>query len=637
MFIYRLPKSLMILSLPFLVASIATAGTLSLFAQPLAANIAQPSFTPSPSRNTTVAHVPPQPIIPFPRTQLSAVQPLTNLGNPPIALISPNQISAAALPNVLFEDVQLAEMSARLGLSLDPTLCGEETELVVEQGADVVFCYFVTNHSDTTLMTHTVVDSRFGLLFANRPYSLFSDEAVLFTIIRPVEQSITNVMTWTGYISSTGPVDITNSIWATATSQVFVPQIDLQMTVGTDPSDCATTSTLDLMPNTIVYYCYTVTNWGEVPLVTHDLNDTIHGQILSNFYYELGPKDSTNLNAMHIVSAQEENGLQTISGVPVENLSTIVISNVVSHSTISDATWIAYTEGGVRAYATDSVQINVPEIKVEKWVGINGECTQDDRLDVAVTVDLAGNSVESLDAVYCYFVENVGGITLSHHTVVDSEFSTTIDRVLQPGESMGFTFDDTLVAQGTPSAAIGDITTVVTWTSYTDDNTFWSTSQDSVTVDIRIEELPGSLTTLFFEDINHNGKYDTLEPGMISVTMMLDNDSLVDVLAGTTDETGVVSFEELRGMYTIAVDETAIPDDYTHSTAHHANGTLPTQLAFGVDEHFTYAIGYSPPITRDYDLDGLSDLREGAGDCDRDNIPNFIDTDSCVFLPMIKD
>jgi len=80
------------------------------------------------------------------------------------------------------------------------------------------------------------------------------------------------------------------------TSEVFSggayilnPSIVMSKTVGLDPAVCATTDSITVEAGTDVYYCYTVTNTGDVVLPLHDLDDDQLGALLSSFAFNLAP------------------------------------------------------------------------------------------------------------------------------------------------------------------------------------------------------------------------------------------------------------------------------------------------------------------------------------------------------------
>jgi len=88
---------------------------------------------------------------------------------------------------------------------------------------------------------------------------------------------------------------------------VVEPAIELAKTVGTDSSVCATTDEITVDEGTTVYYCYTVTNTGDVMLDVHDLEDNILGPILIDFPFDLMPGASAWITASAVVNADVTN------------------------------------------------------------------------------------------------------------------------------------------------------------------------------------------------------------------------------------------------------------------------------------------------------------------------------------------
>jgi hypothetical protein len=80
------------------------------------------------------------------------------------------------------------------------------------------------------------------------------------------------------------------------------PSIDLDVTLSTDGS-CGISDTLTVAPGTMVYYCYTVTNTGNVMLPTHNITDTVWGHI-DTFTYNLFPGASESVIHAQTVNAE---------------------------------------------------------------------------------------------------------------------------------------------------------------------------------------------------------------------------------------------------------------------------------------------------------------------------------------------
>ena len=117
-----------------------------------------------------------------------------------------------------------------------------------------------------------------------------------------------------------------------------VPSISLVKTVGTDPAVCAATSAITVAPGTTVYYCFAVTNTGDVTLNLHDLSDDVLGTIFSGLNYALTPGSSVNTVAA---------GLS--------------IPHVANSTTTNTGTWTAYNVGGPSVQATAEATVTVAD------------------------------------------------------------------------------------------------------------------------------------------------------------------------------------------------------------------------------------------------------------------------------------
>lgn len=96
---------------------------------------------------------------------------------------------------------------------------------------------------------------------------------------------------------------VTDNQGATAsmTQEVVVTQppgfgLSLTATVGTVAGECATESQITAIAGSVqtVFYCYTITNTGEVAIPLHTLADTQFGVILRDFAFDLAPGASVN-------------------------------------------------------------------------------------------------------------------------------------------------------------------------------------------------------------------------------------------------------------------------------------------------------------------------------------------------------
>jgi subtilisin-like proprotein convertase family protein len=122
------------------------------------------------------------------------------------------------------------------------------------------------------------------------------------------------VYTGTLCISSDDPDEGEILIPLTLTVNLADPAIGLAATVGTTSGVCAGNDTITVAPGTAVYYCYTVTNSGDITLPLHTLGDTLAGTILSNFPFALGPGDSVDTVAAGLEISATLNTTTTNTG-----------------------------------------------------------------------------------------------------------------------------------------------------------------------------------------------------------------------------------------------------------------------------------------------------------------------------------
>ena len=111
-------------------------------------------------------------------------------------------------------------------------------------------------------------------------------------------------------------------------------------TVGVTPGVCATTDEISVTAGTDVYYCYEVTNSGNLTLYLHDLADSELGTLFASLPYTLTPGSSVDTVAAGLT-----------------------ISATINATTVNTATWTAYNSGPidvVTATATATVTVLIP-------------------------------------------------------------------------------------------------------------------------------------------------------------------------------------------------------------------------------------------------------------------------------------
>lgn len=346
------------------------------------------------------------------------------------------------------------EIQMKKTVGTDPTTCASTDVITVTAGTTVYYCYEATNSGTITLTEHSLVDNQLGSLLSSSPITLnpsnvSNTNALGYTFSTMIVTDTVNTAVWT---ASDGT--LSNTVMATdyATVTIGHPAITLEKTVGTNPSQCATTDSIQVAAGTVVYYCYRVTNTGDMSLDLHSLNDSLLGNVIPNLPYTLNPGESfTNVDL------------------------NILVSNTVNTDTVNSTTWTAYNAGpSAMVSATDFSTVTIGTIGLEftKTVGTQaGVCANTDVITVS----------KGTQVYYCYQVTNTGAITLGLHTLNDGVGSQLFNEKLYklaPGQSVS-TVDLNL-----PISTIMNTSTtnIATWTAYNAGPVDLTVVTDSATV-----------------------------------------------------------------------------------------------------------------------------------------------------------
>lgn len=214
----------------------------------------------------------------------------------------------------------------------------------------------------------------------------------------------------------------------------FFARLEMTATVGTDPAACAASTGVIVPDGATVYYCYTATNTGNIPLPLHTLVDTLAGTLFSGEVYTLDPGMSINSVDLGVVISE-------------------TVAAPQSAPLVRTGTWTGYVDGGVSTTASASATVDVAAIEMAKTVSVSPNTCGATNVITPTTVPAW--------ARYCYTVNNIGSVTLPVHSVVDSNLGPILPGVaydLGPGQSY---FTITAVTSGLTATT----SNVATWTA----------------------------------------------------------------------------------------------------------------------------------------------------------------------------
>lgn len=460
-----------------------------------------------------------------------------------------------------------------------PGVCAATESVTVVPGTTVYYCYSIQNTGTTTVNNHSLVDSALGTIFSNvdnplGPGQSTDTVALGVSVSAVVTQPVNNTATWT--VDEVGGPESASSS-DSASVDVVNPSVVVTKTVGTQAGVCAATSTIQVVPGTPVYYCYTVKNTGDVTLNLHDLQDDVLGTILSGFNYALAPGASVDTVAA---------GLE--------------VSTTVNVSTTNTATWTAYNDNIVTtsAQASATVQVVHPSISLAKTVSTDPVCGATNTIKV-----LPGTPV-----YYCYVATNTGDVTLNNHTVVDDKLGplSSFAAALPPGASGGFVWFGVPITQTTTNTG--------QWTAYNDAVV---TTSDTATATVTVVHPSIALTKTVGTDPLTCATTDEITVGIgVEVTycytvkntgdMTLPLHDLVDSQLGTVLGPGF-SYDLAPGASAFVTASTTLPTVITGTIVNTATWTAYE------DEVFTASATDTATVTAEYQAD-MEIVKTGSTD-----------------------
>jgi len=479
-----------------------------------------------------------------------------------------NQVTGAAAP----AGDAGATILVTKTVGTSPYGCATTGAIVVRPSTNVVYCYLVMNTSNITLNYQTVIDDKLGVLFEHVDYPLLPfgtlDAGAFFTVPVTVTEDVINVVEWSAETSEGQTV-----AQATDTAQVAVPAIRLKATINTGSTKCGTESTIAVLPNTPVIYCYMVENIGSVTLPTQTLVDSLFGVLLD----------------------------QSPDPLPPGGKRTLKYTTVATQTVTSVVTWTGQTAEGLTTTAVSTLAVHIPSISLRATVGPQGNACAETK---AITVTI------NTPVTLCYVVTNTGGFTLDQQLVSDMLYTyPPLTFPLEPAESFGVTI--TLPVTRT-------VVNTATWQAR-GPNGLLAIAQDTVNINISANT---AIEVFVYYDVDGRGSWDTLEPGLPNVGLTIRSPSN-RLYRATTDATGIARLTGLpeAGRFTVTIDGSTLPAHYEATST-----ALDINVASGRTAMQRY--GFVAPEGTDTDQDLIPDRKETANDFDNDGIPNYLDDDS---------
>lgn len=242
--------------------------------------------------------------------------------------------------------VNMPMMALTATVGVNPSGCGNATELHIPAATRVYYCYRLRNSSTLSLTVPKIAGGG-DQLSAPLPLVLKPGAAVNFTATNVITQSTDQTISLTGY-SQTGV-----STFAQAQTTARVPALHLRTTVGTDKA-CEQTESVTVTVGARVFYCYQLTDLGGVTFTKHRiLGSTIFG----------GRRDEAFT-------------------LPVTANVTYPTPLVVTETRVHTVTWIAWNDENLTATASTLVTTTaLTTLTVEVFYDVNGANQRDKPLE----------------------------------------------------------------------------------------------------------------------------------------------------------------------------------------------------------------------------------------------------------------
>jgi hypothetical protein len=361
-------------------------------------------------------------------------------------LLSRPAAMAAPASSVLAQATPQIQLNATVSTgdceSATPTLS-------VPANTTVTFCYELKNLGQTELFTHSFNAPDLGL---ERKFTapLLPGDSLWISETREIVPPFTSHSTWTA-INST---DALSTTVAHTLPVTLPPEMTVDLTVGRDPSQCASTKEITVPSGTPVSFCLRVTNRGTVTLTRHTIASRELGVSVIIPVLHLSPGQTIEFTSQFLQAIGLEpffTQIPTDSGPePTGDITATVIITSTDDSGVQIATG-ASTAGAL---------IGVADLEAHKYVQTApNECGNRTTMTVSAAQPL----------YYCLVLRNLGDQLLNRHVFTDAVASIrgAFSNELLPGEVITLTqatLTSTLEAEEAAGVKLGPFTQAVTAT-----------------------------------------------------------------------------------------------------------------------------------------------------------------------------
>ena len=309
--------------------------------------------------------------------------------------------------------------------------CATTQEITATVGTLVYYCFTIQNTSAISYTQYVYQDTFLSRTFTTTaqsggfpPGSILVRTSVEIGSLGPLRllEGVTNTV----LLTATAGNDVTATAQSSARVNLVAPTplvaaVLITKTVGTTPNVCATAQEVTVNRGEPVYFCFTITNVGNVPYTQYVFEDNtlLHTYTTRGVYWPGAVITRTN-------TAFTSLGPVTPS-LSVTNTVSLVASGPYSVAEDID-----------RAHVTVIQPPPEPSIQVTKTVGlVSGACATESTIQVT----------SSTPVYFCISVKNTGNtyytqVVLKDDLLTDPPFSATVTQrniLFEPGEVITYT------------------------------------------------------------------------------------------------------------------------------------------------------------------------------------------------------